>query len=228
MRTRSISSPAASVVEQGLLLPGSSSDPGGDGVRAPAHAFVRWGDRVGQLRAARPRRAGRARGPGELLDPDVHQLAAHGAVRAGVVAGLPGRRVGRDRRPHAGVLLRARDRPRAHGDERAGDRLPGRARQRLRGVDGVRQPLLAGALLRRRGRPHPRPPLRRRALRAVGARHPEAAGGRPRPRLFGGRGRGRGGGRLGPPAHTGDVPGLRARRALRVAGRRRDRRTPRL
>ena len=64
-------------------------------------------------RAARTRRA---RG---LLDADVHQLAAHGAVCPGVVAGLPGRRAGRHRRPHAGVLLRARHRPRAAGDEGA-------------------------------------------------------------------------------------------------------------
>ena len=62
----------------------------------------------------------------------MHQLAAHGAVRPGVVAGLPGRRAGRHRRPHAGVLVRARDRPRAAGDDGAGDRLPGRGRQRLR------------------------------------------------------------------------------------------------
>jgi len=41
-----------------------------------------------------------------------------------VVAGLPQRRVGRDRRPRAGVLVRARHRPRAPGDEGASDRLP--------------------------------------------------------------------------------------------------------
>ena len=49
---------------------------------------------------------------GELLDADVHQLATPGAVRPRVVAGLPGRRAGRHRGPHAGVLLRARDRSR--------------------------------------------------------------------------------------------------------------------
>ena len=48
-----------------------------------------------------------------------------------------------------GVLLRARDRPRAPGDEGASDRLPGRRRQRLRDLGRLRQPLLAGALLRR-------------------------------------------------------------------------------
>jgi len=41
-----------------------------------------------------------------------------------VVAGLPRRRVGRHRSPHARVLVRARGRPRATGDDRARDRLP--------------------------------------------------------------------------------------------------------
>ena len=45
-----------------------------------------------------------------------HQLAAHRTVCPRVVAGLPRRRVGRDR-VHAGVLVRARDRRRAEGDE---------------------------------------------------------------------------------------------------------------
>lgn len=44
-----------------------------------------------------PRRAAWPRRPRELPDTDVHQLAAPGAVRPCVVAGLPGRRVGRDR-----------------------------------------------------------------------------------------------------------------------------------
>ncbi len=42
------------------------------------------------------------------------------------------RRADRHRRPHAGVLLRARRRRRAARDDGAGDRLPGRRRQRLR------------------------------------------------------------------------------------------------
>ena len=49
----------------------------------------------------------------------MHQLAAPGAVRPCVVAGVPKRRVGRDRRPHAGVLVRARDRRRATGRRRS-------------------------------------------------------------------------------------------------------------
>ena len=64
----------------------------------------------------------------------------------------------------------------------ASDRLPGRGRQRLRDLARVRQPLLAGALLRRRRRRHPRPALRRRALRAVRAGHPATARRRARAR----------------------------------------------
>ena len=119
-------------------------------VRAGAHPVARRGDRVAQLRAARPRRVARPRRPRELLDVDVHQLAAPGAVRARVVAGISQRRVGRHRSPHAGVLVRARHRRRATRDGGARDRLPGRGRQRLRDLERLRQPLLAGALLRRR------------------------------------------------------------------------------
>jgi hypothetical protein len=54
----------------------------------------------------------------------VHQLAAPGAVCPCLVAGLPRRRAGGHRGPHAGVLVRARDRRRAPGDEGASDRLP--------------------------------------------------------------------------------------------------------
>ncbi len=100
--------------------------------RGAAYASVRRGDRVAQLGATRPRRAGRPCRPGELLDADVHQLAAPGAVRSRVVAGLPRRRTRRHRGPHAGVLLRARDRPHPAGDQGARDRLSGRGRQPLR------------------------------------------------------------------------------------------------
>ena len=47
------------------------------------------GDARGERRATWAGRAAGARRPGGLLDADVHQLAAHGAVRACVVAGLP-------------------------------------------------------------------------------------------------------------------------------------------
>jgi len=70
-------------------------------------------------RAARPHRAR------QLLDADLHQLAAPGAVRPRVVAGLPRRRDDRHRRTHAGVFVRARHRGRPAGDHGARDRLSG-------------------------------------------------------------------------------------------------------
>jgi hypothetical protein len=122
-------------------------------------------------------------------------------MSARAVAGLLGRRLDRDRSPHARVLVRARDRGRAPGDQRAGDRLPGRARQRLRDLERIRQPLLAGALLRRRGGRHPRPAFRRRTVRGIGARHPAAAWARARARRSR-RARRGGRGQLGPAADT--------------------------
>ena len=83
---------------------------------------------------------------------DLHQLAAPGALRPRVVAGVPSRRVGRHRRPHAGVRLRARVDSVRKATERARDRLPGRGRQRLRDLDGRSTTVLAGALFRRRQR----------------------------------------------------------------------------
>jgi Thioredoxin like C-terminal domain len=55
----------------------------------------------------------------------VHQLAAAGAVRACLVAGVPRQWVDRDRRPHTGVLVRAPHRRRAGGDQGTRHRLPG-------------------------------------------------------------------------------------------------------
>ncbi len=102
--------------------PGSASSVDDRVFDRRAHTLPRRGDRVAQLRAARSRRAAPPRRPGELLDADLHQLAAPGAVRPRVVAGLPRRRVGRDWRPHPGVLVRARDRRReGSGEERAID-----------------------------------------------------------------------------------------------------------
>jgi len=59
-------------------------------------------------RATRPRSAPGPGRPLQLLDADLHQLAPPGALRPRVVAGVRGRRLDRDRSPHAGVLLRAR------------------------------------------------------------------------------------------------------------------------
>jgi thiol-disulfide isomerase/thioredoxin len=53
---------------------------------------------------------------------------------------------------------------------------PGRDRQRLCGMERLRQPLLAGPVLRRRAGPHPAPPLRRRRIPAIGNGDPATAG----------------------------------------------------
>ena len=103
------------------------------------------------------------------------------------------------------------------GRRRSEESTTGRGRQRLRDLERLRQPLLAGALLRRRGRRHPRPALRRRTLRAIGARHPAAARRRARACL-GRRGRRGGGGRLGPPGYARDLSRLRPQRRLRRLG----------
>ena len=92
-------------------------------------------------------------------------------------------------------------------------------------LGGLRQPLLARALLRRRGRHHPRQPLRRGTLRGVRARHPGAARSRPRARLRR-TARRRGGSRLGAPAHTRDLSRLRTRQRPRLTERVRARRVP--
>ena len=100
-----------------------------------------------------------------------------------------------------------------------------RGRQRLRGLGGVREPLLAGALLHRCRGTDPASPVRRGRLRAVGERHPAAPGrsraGRRRPAGVRLRGcaRTRGAGRLEQLALPGDVPRIPADDGLRVAGR---------
>ena len=141
------------------------------------------------------------------------------------VEGLPRRRAGRHRRPHPGVLLRARRRP------RCGARPMARAIDYPVVVDndyGVWSAFdnhyWPALYFVDRGRRHPRPALRRGALRAVGASHPAAARHRSRARRRRGDRRG-GGGRLGPPAHSRDLPRLRTRRALRVSAGRVDQRT---
>ena len=93
-------------------------------------------------------------------------------------------------------------------------------------LERVRQPLLAGALLHRRRGHHPRPPVRRRTLRAIRAHHPAIARRAARTRLRR-RARRRGGSRLEPPPDARDISRLRAQRALR-ASRRCHARAPRL
>ena len=114
------------------------------------------------LTCGRPAREGR---PGQLLDLHLHQLATPAPLRPRVGREVPGPGAGRDRGAHARVPVRTGRRQRPSCREGHADRLPGRDRQRLRDMARVRQPLLAGALLRRRARPSPASPLRRRRVR---------------------------------------------------------------
>ena len=103
----------------------------------------------GSTPAAHGGRAARARRPRRLLDLLVRQLAADPAVRPRVGRALSRPRAGRRRRARARVRVRARRRQRAPRDRRAGRRLPGGHRQRLRHLAIAGQPLLAGAVPRR-------------------------------------------------------------------------------
>ena len=133
--------------------------------RAPAH----------DVGPARPRRADR------LLDLHVHQLPAHAALPARAGRPLPPRRPDGRRGAHARVRVRARLRQRGRGDPGQSPALSGRPGQRLRDVERLRQPVLAGRVPGRRRRPRPLRPVRRgrrgpdrgrRALAARGGRSP--------------------------------------------------------
>ena len=67
---------------------------------------------------------------------------------------------GRRRRPHAGVPVREGRRQRSRGRGGNEGRVPDRTRPRLRGLERIRQPVLAGRLLRRRRGTDPAPPVR--------------------------------------------------------------------
>ena len=164
----------------------------------------------------------------ELLDADLHQLAAHGAVRPRLVAGLPGRRAGRHRRPHAGVLVRARASTacgRRRRSERSTTRSPLDNDYAIwSAFDNHYWPALyfvdADGIIRDHHFGEGRYEQSERVIQRLLGVERELVS------VEGAR-RG-GGGRLGPPAHARDLSRLRARRALRVTGRRRVRRTPRL
>ena len=120
---------------------------------------------MAQLGAAHAPGPPRPSRPRRLLDLHLHQLAAHAPISAGVGREIRGRRSHGDRRSHARVRLRARHRQRRRAVARLRRRVPDRHRQRLRGVDSVREPLLAGAVHRRCRGPHPVPPFRRGRVR---------------------------------------------------------------
>ena len=185
-------------------------------------AVIRRRDRLAQLGAADARGTPRTRRPRRLLDLHLHQLAAHAALRPGLGREVPRPRPDRDRRPHARVRVRAQRRQRHRAVARLRRRVPGRDRQRLRGLAGVREPLLAGAVHRGRRGPHPLPPLRRGRVRDDRDGRPAAAArgrrGRRRPGSRDRRAQGlRGRRRLADAAIARDVPRLRPKRRLRVA-----------
>ena len=100
---------------------------------------------------------------------------------------------------------------------RCGDRLPRSGGQRLCDLGALQQPLLAGALFHRSRRPDPRPPLRRRPLRAIRARDPVADRHRARAHpVEGPASRQR---PTGTPPHARNVSRIRPQRKLRVVGR---------
>ena len=123
-------------------------------VLGPAPEFVdnqRWfntpGGRPLTLRgAARPGRAGR------LLDLQLHQLPAHAALPEGLGQALPQGRPDDRRRPLARVPLREGRGQRRRSDRAQRHPLPGRPGQRPRDLERLRQPVLAGRVLRRRPR----------------------------------------------------------------------------
>ncbi len=152
--------------------------------RRSAAARRRAGARVHRRRAlaqhagrsgaepARPARAGRAR---RLLDLHVHQLPAHALPPARLGRPLPRGRPDDRRRPHARVRVRAARGQRARRDGGQRPALPGRARQRLRHLERMVEPLLAGEVPGRRARAGPLLALRRGRVRRDRARDPGAA-----------------------------------------------------
>ena len=108
---------------------------------------------------------------GRVLGLRPRQLAADAALPEGVARALRGRRPARDRRAHAGLLVRARPRHGGPSGGAARDRLPGAARPRLPDMAGVRQPRLAGPLPVRPHRQVGAHPLRRGRVRGHRARH---------------------------------------------------------
>ena len=153
----------------------------------------------------------------------MHQLAAHASRTCGP---------GRESTPDHGLVVVGVHTP-EFGFERDLDNVrravaelgvayPVAVDRRLRDLAGVRQPLLAGAVLRRRAGPDPAPPLRRGRVRAV-------RDGRSSSCSRGGHSHGRRSSSwssravsrcppTGRPGLAGDVPRLRARRGLRVPG----------
>ena len=182
----------------------------GRGRHCTDRAGARRDRRLDQQRSGLAPPASRPRSPDRLLDLFVCQLSADPAPPQGLGPRVPGRRVDDRGRPLARVRLRARARQRTRCGSQARDPLPGRARQRLRHLDELCKPILAGEVLDRPLGPRPLLPLRRRRVRGDRAADPQL------PRDRSGRG-GLGGRRPDAewPADPRVVPGLRSTSPVR-------------
>ena len=98
---------------------------------------------LAQLGAADATRAPRPGRPDRLLDVLVHQLPPDAALHPRMGRALPRRRADDRRRPLARVRLRAGRVERARERPQARPALPGRARQRVRHLAVLAQPVLA-------------------------------------------------------------------------------------
>ena len=149
----------------------------GAGARLPGRGAV--AEHAAAVGARPAPRAGRA---GRLLDLHLHQLHPHPALPALLGPALPAPRPHRGRGTHPRVPVRAQDGQRARRHRPEPAPLPGGAGQRLRHLERVRQPVLAGQVPDRRPRARALHPLRRGRLRRHRDRHPRPAGrGRRRP-----------------------------------------------
>ena len=159
-------------------------------------------ERVVELGAADARRPAREDRRGRLLHLHLHQLDPVPSLRPGMGGDVLGSGPSRDRRAHTRVLVREGRREHPASTGRHAGRVPDRHRQRLRRLERVREPLLAGPLPHRRRGTHPAPSIRGGRVRPVRGHH-QAAFGRCRSRrhwrgLLSGRpSRSRGSGGLG-------------------------------
>ena len=157
-----------------------SGDAEGRGVHGERHPRLRAGagvprrPAVDQLQAPDAGRAARQGRPDRLLDVLLHQLPAHAAAPEGVVGDVPPEGARDRRRPYARVRVRARLRERERGRAAPRREVPGRARRRLRHVERVVEPVLAGRVPDRPERPCPPRAFRRGRVRQDRAADPAA------------------------------------------------------
>ena len=143
-------------------LAGDEVEPAGRG----SPGAVRRRDRLAQLGAADARGASRPGRPGRLLDLHLHQLAADAPLSSGhgpPSTRTPGLTIVGVHTPEFGFEQDVDNIVAAVARLRG--RVSDRDRQRLRRLARLRQPLLAGALPRRRRGTDPVPPLRRGRVR---------------------------------------------------------------